>query len=92
MAEWPTLTALKARLDVESTDFDDDLTRLLAACIAETKRVGVGDWVEGVDVPTDALSQSALELAVAYGATGEGIEPVKARRLRAGHRRRFTFA
>jgi hypothetical protein len=91
MTAWPTLDELKARLDVDTTDWDDQLTRLLAAAVDETKQ-SVGDWVEGVDVADDALAQSALELAVAYGASGEGFDPVKARRLRARHRRRFAIA
>lgn len=91
MATWPTVSELKARLDVTSDDWDDQLTRLLDACIAETK-ARVGEWVEGVDTPTDSLAQSALERAVDYGTTG-GVSPTgKAEHLLYGHRRRFGTA
>jgi hypothetical protein len=91
MATWPTVNELKTRLDITSNDWDSQLTRLLAAAIAETK-LRVGDWVEGVDTPDDALAQSALERAVAYGMTGEDAASPKADRLLIGHRRRFGIA
>lgn len=90
MATWPTLTLLKLRLDVTSNDFDDDIEGKLNAAIAQTKQ-SVGTWVEGVDTPSDALAQSALELAIAYASTGELANPTKARRLLAGERRRFPI-
>lgn len=91
MATWPTVDELKARLDITSTDWDDQLTRLLSAAVAETK-LRVGDWVEGVDLPDDALAQSALERAVAYGMNGEEAASPKADRLLLGHRRRWGIA
>lgn len=91
MATWPTLDELKARLDVTSNDFDGELTSKLAAAIDQTK-ARVGDWVEGVDAPDDALAQSALERAIGYGMADGTAFFAKADRLLAGHRRRFGFA
>ena len=42
---WPTTAELKQRLDITSNDWDDQLDRLLAAAITQTK-VRVGDWIE----------------------------------------------
>jgi hypothetical protein len=91
VATWPTVEELKQRLDITSEDWDDQLGRVLAASIEETK-LRVGDWVEGVDVPDDALVQSALERAVEYGSIGEGAAVVKSRQLLYGHRKRFGTA
>lgn len=90
---WPTVEELKARLDITSDDWDDQLTRLLAACIGEVK-VRIGQWVEGVDEPSDALAQAALELAVERGTTGENATPVGGRStpLLFGNRRRWGTA
>jgi hypothetical protein len=88
---WPTRDELKQRLDITSTDWDDQLDRVLAAAVAETK-ARVGDWVEGVDTPDDALAQSALERAVELGSIGEGAAVVKSRQLLYGHRKRFGTA
>ena len=95
---WPTTAELKQRLDITSTDWDDQLDRLLAAAIDETKR-RVGEWDEGFDDPDEAVSQSALELGVEYAMTSENIQVVrgtdqvvdtsKSKRLLYGHRRRF---
>jgi len=90
MATWPTVSELKARLDVTSNDWDTQLARVLAASIAETKQA-VGDWVEGVDTPDDALAQSALERAIEYGMQGDGA-PKKSRHLLKGQRKRFGTA
>ena len=91
MADWPQVEELKARLNVESTDWDAHLTRILAAAIAQTKQ-SVGDWVEGLSTPTEALAQSALERAVSYGSTGEEAIPRKAKQLLATERRRWPVA
>ena len=90
---WPTVDELKARLDIASTDWDDQLARLLEACIGEVK-AKVGDWDESVDLPDDALAQSALELAVESGMGGESAPPVgaKSSHLLFGHRRRWGTA
>lgn len=86
---WPTVAELKQRLDVTSDDWDGQLTRLLASAVSVTK-ARVGDWVEGYDAPTDAVSQSALELAVEMAASGQP-EPghSKSKALLYGERRRF---
>lgn len=93
-AAWPDLAELKQRLNVESDDWDGDeddsrLSRILAAAITKTKQ-RVGDWVEGLDQPNEAIAQSALELAVEEAQTG----PVpagtpKSIALLYGQRRRF---
>lgn len=91
MATWPTLGELKQRLDVESNDWDSQLTRVLDAAIAQTKSE-VGDWVEGVDTPDDALAQSALERAAEFGSTGESLKYPRSQQLLYGQRRRFGTA
>ena len=90
---WPTVDELKARLDITSNDWDDQLARLIQACIDETK-AKVGDWDEAVDQPDEALAQSALELAVERGMTGESAPAVGSRSgsLLYGHRRRWGTA
>jgi hypothetical protein len=88
---WPTTAELKQRLDITSDDWDDQLDRLLAAAIAETKQ-RVGNWVEDYDRPDEAVSQSALELAVEVAQTGEAAASSvasKSRHLLYGKRRRF---
>ena len=95
---WPTTAELKQRLNVETTDWDDQLDRVLAAAVSETKK-RVGDWVEDYDQPDEAISQSALELAVEMAQNREefvtirGTDTVvntsKSKQLLYGHRRRF---
>lgn len=88
---WPTAAELKQRLDITSNDWDDQLERLLAAAIAETK-TRLGDWVEAYDRPNEAVSQSALELAVELAQTGSDAvtnSKSKSRALLYGERRRF---
>lgn len=102
MADWPDLDELKQKLDVTSADWDEHLTRLLAAAISQVQ-IDVG---EPVDEPDDSLAHAALVLAVDLGST-EG-EPDLARvrdsavlvaarlpkyqRLLKGHRVRFSIA
>lgn len=92
MASWPTTEELKARLDITSADWDDQLDRVLAAAVGQTK-LRKGDWVEAIDVPDDALAQSALELAVEYGTTGVmgPASTSKSGRFLTGQRRRFPI-
>lgn len=95
---WPTTAELKQRLDITSTDWDDQLDRLLAAAIAMTKG-RVGEWDEDFDQPDEAVSHSALELAVELAKTTEDIQITrstdavvdtsKSQKLLYGHRRRF---
>ena len=88
---WPTTAELKQRLDITSTDWDDQLDRLLATAIDETKR-RLGEWDDGFDEPDEAVSQSALELAVELAQSGEAAASApgaKSRHLLYGHRRRF---
>jgi hypothetical protein len=88
---WPTTAELKQRLDITSADWDDQLDRLLAAAITETKS-RIGDWVDDYDQPDEAIAQSALELAVEVAQTGEAAassQKSKSRTLLYGKRRRF---
>jgi hypothetical protein len=87
---WPTLDQLKQRLDVTSDDWNTQLDRVLASAVTQTK-ARVGDWDEDFDQPDEAISQSALELAVEMGMTGEGVssQQSKSRALLYGQRRRF---
>jgi hypothetical protein len=89
--DWPTTAELKQRLDITSDDWDSQLSRLLAAAIAETKQ-RVGNWVEDYDRPNEQVSQSALELAVEMAQTGnEAVSSTKSKShaLLVGNRRRF---
>lgn len=88
---WPTTAELKQRLDITSADWDDQLDRLLTGAISKTK-ARVGDWDEDFDQPDEAISQSALELAVELAQTGEAAAAsvnAKSHALLTGHRRRF---
>jgi len=88
---WPTTAELKARLDLESSDWDSQLGRVVAAAISKTKQ-RVGDWDEDFDQPNEAIAQSALELAVELAQTGEtaASSPTsKSQTLLYGQRRRF---
>lgn len=97
---WPTVSELKTVLDVDSTDFDTQFTRWLAAAVEQVK-LDVGDWDEAVDSPTSSLESAALLLAVrmakapaeapAVVAT-EGRQDPAYRRFLKGHRRRFAIA
>lgn len=89
--DWPTTAELKQRLDITSDDWDSQLSRLLAAAIAETKQ-RVGNWVEDYDRPNEQVAQSALELAVEMAQTGnEAVSSTtsKSHALLVGNRRRF---
>lgn len=95
---WPTTAELKQRLDITSADWDSQLARLLAAAIAQTK-ARVGEWDEDFDQPDEAVSHSALELAVELAKTSEDVQITnsasevvdtsKSKKLLYGHRRRF---
>lgn len=87
---WPVRAELKKRLDITSDDWDVQLDRVLASAISETKQ-RVGDWDEDFDQPDEAISQSALELAVELATTGEMPESGKSKSyaLLYGQRRRF---
>jgi len=94
MADWPELDELKQKLDVQGTDWDDHLDRLLSAAISQVQ-IDVGEEVAD---PDDSLSHAALVLAVSLGST-EGEPDVSAaarlpkyQRLLKGHRVRFGIA
>lgn len=94
MADWPELEELKRKLDVNSTDWDEHLERILAASI-EQVQIDIG---EDVDEPTPSQAAAALVLAVSIGST-EGEQDVTAaarlpkyQRLLKGSRVRFGVA
>jgi gp6-like head-tail connector protein len=94
MADWPDLDELKQKLDVNGSEWDDHLDRLLTAAIAQVQY----DVGEDVDEPDASLAHAALLLAVSVGST-EGEPDVSAaarlpkyQRLLKGHRVRFGVA
>jgi hypothetical protein len=92
MATWPTAVQLKQRLDITSDDWDAHMDRLMAAGVQWAKD-SVGDWVDGVDLPSDAVAQAALERAVEMATNGEASPPSpKSVALLQGYRRRFAIA
>jgi hypothetical protein len=94
---WPEVSDLKLRLNVPETDtqFDLQFESIVAAGIAAVKGL-VGDWDESLDDPDEALTQAALEWAVALATTGEppANAPITSRVEQAmyGHRHRFGVA
>lgn len=105
MAAWPDADELKQVLDIESTDWDDTLDRVLAAAIFKVK-LDVGAWDEYEDEPDDSLAQAALRLAelmalrptaASGGAFDRGAAASLSHdptylQLLAGHRRKFSIA
>lgn len=92
--DWPILDDLKLRLDVTSSDWDDQLDNVLAAAISATK-TRIGNWDDALDDPDEQISQSALELAVELAQTGEtAISTLrsKSNALLYGKRRRFGIS
>lgn len=98
MAEWPELAEVKQVLDITSTDWDDTVSRVLAAAIDQVKD-DVGDWdadEDAPDYPDDSLAAAALRLAELSGLrpeaiAGLGTDPTYLRLLK-GHRRKFGIA
>ena len=96
MIDWPTLEALKNTLDVESTDYDEQLQNALDAGIDRVK-ADVGDWDDyASDFPDGALANAALRAAVLLRANADpgidvGKDPVYQSYLH-GKRRRFGFS
>jgi hypothetical protein len=99
MATWPTLAALKQRLDVTGTEWDGEhhIEGARQAAIAQVK-LDVGDWDDASDVPDAALSKAAFLLAIRISQAEASAPAVEARldpdyqRLLKGHRRRFAIA
>lgn len=104
MVDWPTLEELKQVLNIVGDEWDGEessggttsrLTRLLAAAIAQIK-LQVGDWDEGSDVPDEALSQAALnlaeDLALRPEVAAELLRDPRVQQLLYGHRRSFGIA
>lgn len=95
MASWPDSAQLAQSQDVENVgDWEWRLSRVMAAAIARVKR-DVGEWVEGVDEPDDALAEAALRMA---DLLSQKIPPAVAstdpayQALLFGHRRHFGFS
>ena len=90
---WPTLAELKQVLDVTSDDWDDQLTRVLAAAIHQVK-LDVGDWDDMSDTPDEDLAAAALVKAEMASNTTTDTEVLQRRyqSLLKGHRRRFAIA
>ena len=97
MAAWPDTTELAQVLNVDNVDdWATTFDRVLAAAIAKVK-LDVGNWVEYVDEPDDALSQAALRMAELMAlrpevATVVGFRDPTYERLLFGHRRVFGIA
>lgn len=101
--DWPDLDELKRTLDVEGSDWDDQLERQLAAGIALVKQ-DVGSWDESTDTPNERLAAAALRAAVllqANAASRERFQTQASSFLETdevyaayikGHRRTFGFA
>jgi len=96
MAAWPTLEALKLRVDQTGAEFDDELDDARQAAIEYVKEQ-VGDWDEATDQPDYRLSQAAMLIATRIAkAPGEApsavAQDIDFGRLMYGHRRRFGMA
>lgn len=89
---WPAVAELKQVLNVDSTDWDDHLSRLLAAGIHQVK-LDVGDWDEIADSPDEDLAAAALVKAEMLSNSTTPSEALKVRYdgLLKGHRRRFAI-
>ena len=88
---WPTTAELKQRLDITSADWDDQLDRVLATAIDETKR-RIGNWVEDYDSPDMArLASQPSSWRWRWPQTGDAVslQLSKSRHLLYGRRRRF---
>jgi hypothetical protein len=102
MADWPGPAELKQVLDIESTDWDETVDRVLSAAIRKVK-YDVGVWDDTTDEPDDSLAQAALRMAELISLRPSGgvesastvrfaaIDPTY-QRLISGHRRRFPIA
>ena len=89
---WPVLAELKQVLNVDSTDWDDHLTRVLAAGISKVK-LDVGDWDDATDVADEDLAAAALVRAEMVSNTTSDPEVLQRRYnlLLKGRRRRFSI-
>ncbi len=96
MAQWPDANELKQVLDIESSDWDDTIDRVLASAILKVK-LDVGHWDDYEDEPDDSLAQAALRMGELIGtrpgtdAKELGQDPTY-KALLSGHRRVFGIA
>ncbi len=96
MADWPGPTELKQVLDIESTDWDETVDRVLSAAIRKVK-FDVGVWDDATDEPDDSLAQAALRMAELISlrpqtSLVEASADPTYQRLMSGHRKRFAIA
>jgi hypothetical protein len=96
MADWPGPAELKQVLDIESTDWDETVDRVLSAAIRKVKS-DVGVWDEATDEPDDNLAQASLRMAELISlrpqtTTLEASADPTYQRLMSGHRKRFPIA
>ncbi len=96
MADWPGPAELKQVLDIESTDWDETVDRVLSAAIRKVKS-DVGVWDDATDEPDDNLAQAALRMAELISLRPQASlvdtssDPTY-QRLMSGHRKRFAIA
>ncbi len=93
MADWPGPAELKQVLDIESTDWDETVDRVLSAAIYQVQQ----DVGQPVIEPDDALAQAALRMAELISlrpqtTTLEASMDVTYQRLMKGHRKRFPIS
>jgi len=96
MADWPGPTELKQVLDIESSDWDETVDRVLSAAIRKVKS-DVGVWDDDTDEPDDNLAQAALRMAELISlrpstAVFDASSDPTYQRLMSGHRKRFAIA
>ncbi len=96
MADWPGPAELKQVLDIESTDWDETVDRVLSAAIRNVKS-DVGVWDDMTDEPDDSLAQAALRMAELISlrpqtTTAEASADPTYQRLMKGHRKRFPIS
>ena len=92
MADWPDAEELKQVLNINSTDWDETVYRVMAAGIAKVK-ADRGNWDDLTDVPDDNMAQAALRmgelLALRPEAAADTIKDPTYDRLMTGRRRVF---
>ncbi len=93
MADWPGPTELKQVLDIESTDWDETVDRVLSAAIRKVEF----DVGEPIIEPDDSLAQAALRMAELISlrpqtSLVEASADPTYQRLLSGHRKRFAIA
>jgi hypothetical protein len=101
MADWPGLEELKQVLNISEDDWDNTLTRVLAAAVSKVKG-DVGIWDELTDEPDDNMAAAALRMAELMSERPDAVPGTKAwlalsadptyRTYLHGRRRSFSIA